>query len=168
MAESAKHSNPCSSLNLPYFRQLGDNLFPCRQCILGEPSSKMPLERGYQRKHYPDEILLKYAARGHGIGWVIPDGMIVLDIDAATPERPYKRGLESLPALWAMIGEELLHVGSNSPTGGMHFYVRVPLGAKFMKSHPDLPGIDIRTPGQYVLIPGSPHWQGGRDVRSND
>lgn len=146
---------------LACFRALGGNLFPTNSGSLNDARRKTPLFKGYQDTPTPDDLLASYAAQGCGTGWVLPEGLFVLDVDAASPQRPQKVGLTSLQRLEADIGEPLMWIGAASPTGGRHYYMQSPYASNFAGKLANYPDIEIKKPRGYVLIPGSHHWQGG-------
>jgi hypothetical protein len=141
------------------YRALGGNLFPTCSGAVGDPARKRPLLRGWQKRQYPDEFLLAYANAGHGIAWAIPEGLVVFDVDVASPARPAKQGATSWGRLEAKIGQ-LLHYGVTTATGGRHYYFRTGF-SELEANKSAYPDIDIKRPGGYVLIAGSCHWEGG-------
>lgn len=145
-----------------YLRQLGAELFPLRRCVVGDPQSKAPLEPDWRTKTYTRDQIVAYADAGHAIGWRLGPRDIVLDVDVSTPERPHKRGDVARPFLENLQGGETTIV--ESPTGGRHYYFVLPDGespSMIRTKVKELPDVDILRHGQYVVIAGSPHWQGG-------
>ncbi len=147
----------------------GTNLFPCHKRVLNDPRSKTPLESGfYNRKHSPTS-LESYQDEGHSVGWSPGSCYFAMDVDAPTAQRPDKLGLESLERLIADTGLDLELVPCvKSPSGGLHYYFRKPPQMKIRKVLKDYPGIEFITGNNYVLIAGSPHWQGGNYAFSPD
>lgn len=146
---------------LACFRALGGNLFPTNAGSLNDARRKTPLFKGYQDTFTPDELLASYHTQGCGTGWVLPEGLFVVDVDAASPQRPQKVGLLSLQRLEADIGQPLPWIGAASPTGGRHYYMQSPYANSFVGKLEGYPDIEFKKPRGYVLIPGSHHWQGG-------
>lgn len=93
-----------------------------------------------------------------GIGWVLDDKHIIVDVD------PRNGGMESLAKLEQDIGIKLMDVcNAVVKTGGdgLHFYFQKdpsqPLSCKMPKEYP---GLDVKQKGGYVVIPGSLHKSG--------
>ncbi len=149
--------------NLPTYQSLGGAIFPCHRCVIGDPASKAPLHDGNLERDYSDEELVEYLESGHALGWSPGTAYVVMDVDVATPERPEKRGKQSLQKLKADTGLDLSEVPYvESPSGGRHYYFRRPDGIKLRKTVPDdYPDIEFISGRNYVLTAGSPHWQGG-------
>ena len=139
-----------------YKRNFGARLFPLRKRKLNDDSSKRPLHKGWQTRDYTAEELNDFLSKGHGIGWALGPNDLVVDIDVNRD----KTGDKSFDKLVKQVGPiESLEV--KSPTGGRHIYLIKPSDAKIDAKIADFPGIDIKTNGGYVVIAGSPHWQGG-------
>ena len=146
-----------------YLDCFGAHLFPLRKRTkLNDPNCKRPLHDGWQTRSYSREELQRYWHEGHPIGWALSETDLVVDVDAASEQRPDKQGIDSLRKLEN--GLKGLSVAATvvveSPNGGRHLYFSKPAG-KIRKSLPELPGIDFLSAGAYVVIAGSPHWQGG-------
>lgn len=146
-----------------YIDRFGAKLFPLRKRTkLNDPNCKRPLHDSWNERTYTREQLQKYWDEGHPIGWALGDNDLVIDIDVASEERPEKQGEESLRKLER--GLKGLSVAATvsveSPTGGKHLYFTKG-DTKIRKTLADLPGIDFLSRGSYVVIAGSPHWQGG-------
>jgi len=136
-------------------------LFPLLPFELKNSQSKRPAVADWPNADYDSEAIKAYRAEGRGIGWAIPEGIIVIDVDAATDERPDKKGDQSFLKLGLVYQFELTFE-VKSPSGGRHLYFKIPEGEtnlkKSLKAYPD---IDFLSKGCYVVTAGSPHWQGG-------
>jgi hypothetical protein len=147
-----------------YRKHFNAKLFPLKQFVLGDQESKVALESGWQDKEYSDEVLRAYVAEGHSLGWMLGPRDIVIDLDVATAERPDKQGDQIRPVLENLMGDARMTTIVESPSGGKHYYMRLPEGvdstAIRTKIH-ELPSVDIRRFRQHVVMAGSPHWQGG-------
>ncbi len=89
------------------------------------------------------------------IGGRVPDGCLVLDVD------PRSGGLASLDQLEARCGKiHTLTCWSGRGDGGRHFYLRHPGGKVTSRNLP--PGIDLKTPAGYCLLPSSLHPDTGK------
>ena len=148
-----------------YRKSFNARLFPLRKCVVGDPKSKQPLEPDWQTRDYSPEELARFLAEGHGIGWALGPRDLVLDLDVATEQRPDKQGDRIKPLLENLMGEACLTTIVEAPSGGRHYYLSLPdsvdpstLRAKVR----ELPDVDVLRFRQYVVIAGSPHWQGGQ------
>lgn len=147
-----------------YRKQFSAQLFPLKKFNLGDPDSKRPLESEYQFKEYSDEDLREYVRNGHSIGWRLGPHDIVLDLDVSTAERPGKKGDQVRPMLENLLGAALTTAIVESPHGGKHYYLGLPEGVDSTSIRTkirELPSVDVLRFRQYVVIAGSPHWQGG-------
>lgn len=146
------------------FRSTGGHLFPCRSFVLGDPVSKRPMFPGWNKPAFSDEQLLAlYEGNPCGVAWAIPKGIAVVDVDAPSPGRPAKQGLTSIEGIVRDLRLDLTGVpGARTASGGLHLYFRIPpdqlVRGRFPEQYPDL---DVKTHGGYVLVPPSPHWEGG-------
>ncbi len=86
--------------------------------------------------------------RGANIGLAIPEGFVVFDVD------PRNGG--SLD----MLGEIPKTVMARTGGGGWHVWFRVSPDVK-LRGKTDLPGIDVRKKGNYVVVAPSKHESGG-------
>lgn len=141
-------------------------LFPCRKRrYIGDDEAKAPYDRGnWRESDFSSAELLRYWTAGHPIAWALGECDLVVDVDAPSEHRPGKQGLESLEKLNNLLGVPLASVAPLVYTsdGGAHYYLTVPAGTKLRKSVSELPGIDFKFHGGYVVIAGSDHWLGGK------
>lgn len=148
-----------------YRKQFNAVLFPLQKFVLGDKESKQPLEAGYKDKEYTNEELREYIAKGHSIGWSLGPRDIVLDLDVATAERPDKQGEQIKPLLENLLGDARSTTTVESPTGGRHYYLRLPEGVDSTAIRTkirELPSVDVLRFSRYVVIAGCNHWQGGQ------
>jgi len=148
-----------------YRKQYNAKLFPLKKFVLKDPESKVAYESGHMDKEYSDEELRAYVAKGHSIGWTLGPRDIVIDLDVATEERPNKQGEQIKPLLENLLGESLLTTVVESPTGGRHYYLRLPEGVRSTDIRTkirELPSVDVQRFRQHVVIAGCNHWQGGQ------
>ena len=152
-----------------YYALQGTNLFPCHKRVKNDPRSKTPLESGFYNRKSARETLEDQHDDGHGLGCSLGHHYFTMDVDAPTDQRPDKKGLESLDRLIADTGLDLEFVPCvESPSGGKHYYFKKPPQIKIRKVLKEYPGIEFITGNNYVLIAGSPHWQGGNYEFSDD
>lgn len=98
---------------------------------------------------------------GVGIPTGSINGFFVVDCDVR-PEKGLD-GVAALEALALAAGGEIPETASvETPTGGAHFYFKVPKDVVIYCSTGKLaPGIDIKGEGGFAVGPGSPHRNGG-------
>ena len=147
-----------------YLNEFKARLFPLRKRKeIGDSGCKRPLVTDWPNKTFSRDQLLEYWSKGHPLGWALGPGDLVVDVDAPTGDRPDKKGPESLSRLEKILGGPLesATVEVQSPSGGRHFYLTKPEAISVNKSIGAYPGIEFISAGGYVVIAGSPHWQGG-------
>jgi DNA-binding transcriptional ArsR family regulator len=120
----------------------------------------------------PEGLGETWEGHGRGLPTGAINGFFVLDVDVkeATEDKPAKDGFASLAALEAKYGVPLPETPTvKSPTGGAHFYFKVPPG-KYIKTTGGTlgPGVDIRGDGGQIIAPGSPHKNGRTYEALND
>ncbi|MBL8888641.1 MAG: PriCT-2 domain-containing protein [Planctomycetaceae bacterium] len=148
-----------------YRKHFNAKLFPLRKFVLGDKTSKQPLEADYLDKDYSDEELRAYVSKGHSLGWSLGPRDIVADLDVATAERPDKQGDQIRPLLENLLGDARFTTVVEAPSGGRHYYLRLPDGVDstaIKTKIRELPSVDILRFRNYVVIAGSNHWQGGQ------
>ena len=146
-----------------YLDHYNARLFPLRKRTkLGDANCKRPLHDNWPTRDYSRKQLEEFFNQGHGLGWALGEEDLVIDVDAATDDRPTKQGPDSLSKLDGVVKNLISHstVVVESPSGGKHLYLTKPLG-KIRKLLRDYPGIEFLSKGAYVVIAGSQHWQGG-------
>jgi putative DNA primase/helicase len=84
------------------------------------------------------------------IGHPVPDGCLVVDVD------PRHDGTV------ASLGAIPHTVTTVTGSGGTHHYFHTPAGVRLTGKFRDLQGVDVRKPGNYVLLPPSVHANGRR------
>ena len=149
---------------LIYLEKFHARLFPCRQANVGDPAAKRALLSGWRESEHTQDELLDYWRHGHPIAWALNETDLVVDVDAPNEHRPDSKGLKSLAKLENLLGGSLSNVATEvktGETGGSHFYLKVPPGLKLRKNVDELPGLDFKYFGGYVITAGSPHWLGG-------
>ena len=148
-----------------YLDRFDAQLFPCcKPQHVGDVNAKVPLNAGWRESNYDRKTIMRYWESGHPIAWALSDTDLVVDIDAPTELRPDSKGLESLKKLNNLLGSSLSDCATEvttGETGGSHFYLQVPIGLNVRSKIGELPGIDFKKRGGYVVIAGSQHWLGG-------
>lgn len=131
----------------------------------GDPyRGKRPRYKNWVTRIIDDDIIYDAAAAGVNLGWVIPEGYGIFDID---PRHGGSDGFVKICADFAVdLTKEYPTVVSGS--NGWHIYFKLPSGVtnKHLVSEIDqYPGIDLRTHGTQCVIPGSYHYNANRLYR---
>jgi hypothetical protein len=120
------------------------------------------LKTGWRTSRHSTEELEAYLEDGHSLGWALGPTDIVIDVEAKTETGHQVDGRESLKRLCVDHGIDLTETPViTNPSGGSHLYFRKPPGGEFRKTIDAYPGIEFLREGQYVVVAGSSHWQGG-------
>jgi len=129
------------------FASLGMPVFPI------EVGGKRPLTKnGFKDATTNEDVILSWSKKYPRCNWAIAtgerSGILVVDID------PRNGGIDSIKELISEHGE--LPKGPTVKTGGggFHHYFRVPVTSHLRSGKLDK-GVDIKTNGGYVIIPGS-------------
>jgi len=143
---------------------LGAVLIPLHEFVEGDPRSKRPLHVGWSTATgLTVEQATKHVENGCSIGWQLPAVILGIDVDVKSDGGHKVDGRESFKKLREVYGVSIANVPVvSSPSGGRHYYFRIPPGKRIRSKLKDFPGIDFLSRGGYVVIPPSRHWQGGR------
>lgn len=133
-----------------YAKALGWRMFPV--------AGKKPLVSHWKDDATADPAKIEALAAKHpnaGWAWAIGPGWVVIDLDGAEGCATWGKMLEEHGPVETWIAE--------TGGGGLHYYFRLPGGAKVRNSVGKLgPGVDVKTEGGYVVVPPSPHPSGKR------
>lgn len=130
------------------------------------PGEKRPMVTGWEQKATTAPSLLDRWPAGAGVGIACgPSGLVVLDCDnhgGTTPkewDRPgITNGLDVFADVWSRHTQAPLFdtMTVETPSGGLHFYYRAPLGSRIRNSAGKLGWqVDVRAAGGYVCAPGT-------------
>lgn len=129
------------------------------------PTKKTPCIKQWKDYDLTLETLLEKVQETQAFGIVVPDGNLVIDLDCAKDDDDQTGcrfiGLDNLAEMSEELADRDLSflntVTTNTPTGGMHLWYRVPKTMKLKNSASLLrQGIDIRVAGSgLVLMPPS-------------
>lgn len=115
---------------------------------------KIPAEPGWRTATYTPAELLSWIESGNNLGWRLTENDLVLDVDP----RNFQNGVDSLAQLIADYALDLSvcpHVLTGS--GGHHYYFTKPTDVVIVETLPAYPGLEFKSSGRQVLIPGSLH-----------
>ena len=130
------------------------------------PGEKRPAITDWEKRATVDPAQLDRWPKGAGVGIACgPSGLVVVDCDnhGGTPPREWDRpgitnGLDVFADLWARHTRAPLFdtMTVETPSGGLHFYHRAPLGSRIRNSAGKLGWqVDVRAAGGYVCAPGT-------------
>ncbi|WIH06942.1 AAA family ATPase [Xanthomonas translucens pv. graminis] len=124
---------------------------------------KMPADKRWQERSYEQGEVLERARRdGLNLGVRLPADVVVVDVDP----RNFPAGRDSLAELAAAFDLPLAlapHVlTGNLSHPGEHFYFRKPAGVLLLDSVDGFEGVEFKSLGRQVVIPGSVHPSGGK------
>lgn len=130
------------------------------------PGEKRPMVTGWEQKATTSPALLDRWPAGAGVGIACgPSGLVVVDCDnhGGTPPQEWNRpgitdGLDVYADVWARHSHAPLFntMTVETPSGGLHFYYRAPLGSRIRNSAGKLGWqVDVRAAGGYVCAPGT-------------
>lgn len=124
---------------------------------------KIPTSKDWLNQTFSKRYLENHIKDGNNIGFLLGDKDLVIDVD------PRNGGSESLDQLILDTGYDFfeecptVYTGSN----GYHFYLQKSDEIKFREELKEYPGIEFKTVGRQVVIPGSIH-PNGRQYRLDD
>ncbi|HWK88145.1 MAG TPA: VapE domain-containing protein [Xanthobacteraceae bacterium] len=121
------------------------------------PDGKKPLHKNWTKRRYTyEEIATKYA--GHNIGVALAATDLVVDVD---PRNGGKDGLAKLRAAFPEIAwKRAPRVVTGS--GGLHLYFTKPAEIAVVNTLKEFPGIEFKSRGRQMLIPGDVHPDTGK------
>ena len=130
------------------------------------PGEKRPMVTGWEQNATTAPSLLDKWPAGAGVGIACgPSGLVVVDCDnhgGTTPkewDRPgIINGLDVFADVWSRHTRAPLFdtLTVETPSGGLHFYYRAPLGSRIRNSAGKLGWqVDVRAAGGYVCAPGT-------------
>lgn len=139
------------------YRRVRLDLIPLRR------RDKVPADRRWQERSYDQSEVLDRARRdGLNLGVRLPADVVVVDVDP----RNFPSGRDSLAELATAFDLPLAlapHVlTGNLSYPGQHFYFRKPAGAVLLDSVDGFEGVEFKSFGRQVVIPGSVHPSGGK------
>lgn len=138
------------------YRRVRLDLIPLRR------HDKIPVDRRWQERSYNQGEVLERARRdGLNLGVRLPADVVVVDVDP----RNFPAGRDSLAELAVAFGLPLAsapHVlTGNLSHPGHHYYFLKPAGAVLLDSVDGFEGVEFKSLGRQVVVPGSVHPTGG-------
>lgn len=117
---------------------------------------KIPTSKEWRNKTFSKAYLKANVEKGNNTGFLLGDTDLVVDVD------PRNGGMESLEELILDIGYDFRDECPTVFTGGdgYHFYLQKSDELKVKEELPEYPGIEFKTVGRQVVIPGSIHPSG--------
>ena len=153
----------------PYYKMNSD-LIPLHvwnKMIKGKDRGKTPIDREWNTKKYDSNKLThnNWVEKSLNIGVRLNDQDLIVDLDP----RNYKKDIDSEQIIAELFGyfdfEELTWEESivQTGSGGWHIYCKLPDGTdyKLIKKYlKEIPGVDFKKKGGYVVAAGSKHPNG--------
>ena len=124
----------------------------------GAERGKSPRDARWRDTIYAQDVLTDAITDGYNIGFRIPRGMIVVDMDPRNMEVTCEEAIDTLNKMGGTDLREAATVATGG--GGLHIYLQLPLGmhdAKFRNEMPSLPGVEFKALGKQVVAAGSKH-----------
>jgi len=123
----------------------------------GPAQYKKPLHKNWNSNPYVRTEIEKYAKRGFNLGWRLGPLDLVIDVD------PRNGGEDGLRRLLFDLGREAFE--EYFPTvltggGGRHYYGKLSAEITVSNSLAAYPGVEFKSRGRQVVIPGSVHPSG--------
>ena len=125
---------------------------------------KRPLHKNWTERVYTPDDVTEFANRGFNLGWRLGPGDVVIDVD---PRNGGTEGLALLLEDFQRGDPNIEDLGDVFPAvktggGGFHFYGCLDPSIKIKNNVSKYgPGVEFKTVGRQVIIPGSTHPSGG-------
>jgi P4 family phage/plasmid primase-like protien len=143
--------------------------------INGNDRGKTPIDREWNTANYSQDMTtyLKWVKSGYNIGYRIPENELIVDLDP----RNYDEGIDSEKLIADLFGfsdfEELIWDVPVVKTGGggYHIYCTLPSDVDYRllrKCVENIPGVDFKKQGGYVVAAGSKHPSGNYYLWENE
>lgn len=163
--ETEKKSHPeIAWKNLDEFKQAGFSLAPLagpyNTFYPKDQRGKRPIHNDWMHKALKGQEITPAAFKGKNAGFVIPENIVVVDVDP----RNFEGGVDSLDKLYDERGIDVRTQGvvyAETGGGGYHYYFKKPRAVRLVNQLAAYPGIEFKSRGRQVVIPGCTHPSGG-------
>lgn len=139
-------------------------LHPWNKLIAGKKRGGTPMHSGWNKKQYPVGSPEKWIRSGCNLGWRVGDTELVIDIDPRNfGDVPSQDLIVELLGAWDIDEVESSMPCVRTGGGGLHIYCSLPAGivaAGLRATLKDIPGVDFKRLGGYVVAAGSRHVNG--------
>ena len=115
---------------------------------------KSPRDAQWRRRMYSLEEIAAWAKGGGNVGFRIPPGIMVLDLDPRNVP-PGRKIVDEFETFYGVRLADYPRVRTGSD--GLHAYGRIPMGMRLRNAIDELPGIEFKALGRQVVTPGSIH-----------
>ena len=156
--------------DISYYSELGSSLiplFPWNKQIKGKERGKTPIDSEWNTRVYSSEsaTYFKWIDQGFNIGFRLGEHDLIVDLDP----RNYEDGIDSEELIADLFGYldfedlEWEECVVNTGSGGYHIYTKLPADFDYRlikKAVKNIPGVDFKKKGGYVVAAGSRHPNG--------
>jgi predicted P-loop ATPase len=164
MPEDKKPQHPeIDWKNLALYKDAGFSLTPLvgpfDETYPEDQRGKRPIHNDWNKRAYSGIEITPARFKGHNAGWVIPENVVVADIDP----RNFKDGVNSVDKLRENTGIDLFEEATviiETGGGGYHLPFKKPRKMRVVNELKEYPGIEFKTVGRQVVTVGSTHASG--------
>jgi hypothetical protein len=117
------------------------------------PSLKNPADSGWREIQYSYEDIFYWIRDGGNVGWRLTETDLVLDVDP----RNFPPGHDSLEEFVRDFALDLSAPHVLTGSGGHHYYFTKPYEVSILDSLAQYPGLEFKSVGRQVLVPGCLH-----------
>ena len=119
-------------------------------------AGKVPIDKDWLNKTFSKKYIRQNVEKGNNVGFLLGDKDLVVDVD------PKNGGDKSLKELIKDLDYDFFEHCPTVQTGskGYHFYLKKSDEIKVSETLEQYPGIEFKTVGRQVVIPGSTHPNG--------
>lgn len=142
---------------IPLHKPFAKKTFQGKNGVRIKPLGKAPIHPNWTKREYDSAETVREHGGKRNIGWRIPTGVVVVDVD--------KRhgGLRGLKKLRDKLGLDLKkYPRVKTGADGLHIFMRVPEGFAMVGSLPDFEGVEYKGIGFQVVAAGSVHPDTGK------
>lgn len=155
----AKHD----ASQLALHRALGHDVIPLHRWDAvdaeGRERGKSPRDADWRNRDYGAFDPAAHMASGGNVGWRLRPTDLLIDVDPRSfAEDELGEPIDPRPRLEADAGLDLSRLPCvRTGGGGWHYPMTKPAGAALLVTHPDYPGVEIKTAGTQAVCAGSVH-----------
>lgn len=145
---------------IPLHKPFAKKTFTGKNGVRVKPVGKAPIHPNWTKREYDSAETVRENGGKRNIGWRIPPGVVVVDVDK---RHGGLRGLKKLRDKLCLDFKKYPRVKTGAD--GLHIFMRVPEGFATVGSLPDFEGIEYKGVGFQVVAAGSVHPDTGKHYR---